>query len=524
MDPGSDLGVTVQPGISLPERYQPIRRIARGGMASVWCARDRTLDRNVAIKLLADPYANDELAGRRFTREARTAARLSGHPNVVRIYDVGRALPSNEVPSGRPFIVMEHLAGGTAADALRTGALDQQTILTWLRQVAGALDYAHRRGVIHRDVKLSNFLLDLERVLHVADFGIAQLGTEDTLGSTGEVIGTAAYLAPERALGLPATESSDRYALAVAAFELLVGERPFTSGNFAAQARQHVEEPPPRASRRNPALPPAIDPVLARGMSKRQEERFASAAELVDAIGEALSRPRSNPAPAPSAPPDILYPRRSRARIAAVAALAAMILGVAIAAAAALLPGSSSPRLAATRNALYARHRNARPARVHPPLAARKQPQHAQKPHPAAPASTVASPPPPQAASLEAEGHQLMVGGDYQSAIPVLRQAVASTPRSSLTYAYALFDLGRSLRLAGDPRAAVPILWQRLQIPNQTTAVRDELTLALEALGQTQASRPPSAGSSQGGAAGGSHSPASSGGGGLPPSGPSQGA
>src|SRR5947209_11926424 len=178
MDRGSDRGVSVLPGLSLPERYEPLRRIARGGMGSVWCAHDRTLDRRVAIKLLAAPYANDELAGRRFTREARAAARLSGHTNVVTIYDVGRAMPSDEVPTGRPFIVMEYLAGGTVADALRVGAADGAIILAWLRDAAAALDFAHRRGVIHRDVKLSNFLLDRSRVLHVADFGIAQLGTE----------------------------------------------------------------------------------------------------------------------------------------------------------------------------------------------------------------------------------------------------------------------------------------------------------------------------------------------------------
>lgn len=317
MGPGADRAIAVMPGISLPERYEPLRRIARGGMASVWCVHDRKLDRPVAIKLLADPYAHDELAGRRFTREARAAARLSGHPNVVTIFDVGRTPPSDESPRGRPFIVMEHLPGGTLADALRTGELDRPMIIKWLREAAAALDYAHLRGVIHRDVKPSNLLLDLERVLHVADFGIAQLGTEDTLSSTGEVIGTAAYLAPERARGMPATESSDRYALAVVAFELLVGERPFPATHFAAQARQHLEAPPPPASRRNSALPDAIDPVLARGMAKRQDERFASATELVDEIERAFApRDTSRAAAPPRAPaPAIVtvYSTRRRA-------------------------------------------------------------------------------------------------------------------------------------------------------------------------------------------------------------------
>lgn len=287
-------------------------------MATVWCAHDRTLGRKVALKLLAQRYANDELAGRRFMREARAAARLSGHPNVVTIYDVGRTQPSGEA-RGQPFIVMEYLAGGTVADALRTGELDRRLILKWLREAAAALDYAHRRGVIHRDVKLSNLLLDTERGLHVADFGIAQLGTEDTLSRAGEVVGTAAYLAPERALGLPATEPSDRYALAVAAFELLVGERPFTAGHFAAQARQHVNEPPPQASQRNAALPRAIDDVLAKGMAKREDQRFDTATELVEQIELALSpEPVRSPAPR-----RIFWRVRSRAPAAQAAAVTA---------------------------------------------------------------------------------------------------------------------------------------------------------------------------------------------------------
>jgi serine/threonine-protein kinase len=500
MDGGSDRGVTLLPGLTLPERYQPLRRIAKGGMATVWCARDRTLDRNVAIKLLAAPYAHDQLAGRRFTREARAAARLSGHANVVTIYDVGRAMPSDEVPLGRPFIVMEYLAGGTVADALRLGELDQPMVLEWLREAAGALDYAHRRGVIHRDVKLSNFLLDRHRVLHVADFGIAQLGTEETLTSSGQVFGTAAYLAPERALGLAATESSDRYALAVAAFELLVGERPFRAEHFAAQARQHVEDPPPSASHRNPALPRALDAVLARGMAKAQEERYRTAGELVEAIEQALTRARAGRLPPPkvvSPPPAVtVYGGRGRSRIAAVTALSAALLAVVLAAGAAILPSSAHPALVAHVHAVHAQHR-AKPS-SREPLPARDpgRSHHKAAAHTSPPASTTtttpAPPPPTGAATLAAQGHQLMLGGNYHGAIQVLRQAVATAPRSSLTYAYALYDLGRSLRLAGDPRAAVPILWRRLQIPDQTDTVRAELTLALEALGQHQSSNPPS--------------------------------
>jgi serine/threonine-protein kinase len=484
--------------VALPERYQPLRRIASGGMASVWCAHDRTLDRDVAIKLLAEPYAHDEVAGRRFKREARAAARLSGHANVVTIYDVGETPPSQDDPLGRPFIVMEYLAGGTVADALRARrgdrgavarprAVDRDTAVRWLWQAAAALDYAHRRGVIHRDVKLANFLLDRDRELHVADFGIAQLGTEDTLTSQGQVLGTAGYLAPERALGHPATEASDRYALAVAAFELLVGERPFTAEHFTALARQHVDDPPPAASRRNPALPPALDPVLARGMAKRPRERFATASDFAAAVERALAGGRASRGPAGGG----ASRRRaaalsgggtSRGRTAALAALAAGALGVGIATG--VNSGSGSPassvpshgRSRAAQLSLRAAVPSIPPLATPTTTTATTAPTTPAKPAPASPAGA------PDA--LEAQGHQLMDGGNYTQAIPVLQHAVAQAAPSSLTYAYALYDLGRSLRLAGDPRAAVPVLWRRLQIPNQTGTVRTELTLALRALGQ----------------------------------------
>ena len=142
----------------------------------------------------------------------------------------------------------------------------------------------------------------------MGDFGIARLGTEDTITGTGQVLGTASYLAPERALGRPATDASDRYSLAVVAYELLVGERPFTSSHFAVQARQHVEEEPPAASSRNRALPPTVDAVLARGMAKRPEERWPSAHEFAQALEAALREPTARPiraaaaAPAPTRP------------------------------------------------------------------------------------------------------------------------------------------------------------------------------------------------------------------------------
>jgi serine/threonine-protein kinase len=486
-------------------------------MASVWCARDRLLDRPVAIKLMAEQLAIDPAAVRRFKREARAAARLSDHPNVVTIYDVGQTSPGFDAPAGRPFIVMERLLGGTVADALRAAPVKAQRALEWLREAAAAIDFAHARGVIHRDIKPSNLLLDAGRVLHVADFGIALVATEDTLTATGQLLGTAAYLAPEVALGRPATDASDRYALAVAAFELLTGERPFRARHFAAQARQHIETPPPSPSQRNPALPPALDRVLAQGMAKRPEERFASADELVGAIEDTLvdrrpplvAPPVAPPAtaatarmPRPAVAPPRPGPRAGagprtpwRARAIALGALAALLLGVGIAAA---LAGGGKPAVGFQAGAGLGGRQ------VHPAPA--KPATHATAPAAAHAASTTTSAPLQSADALEAQGHQLLQAGNYNGAIPVLQQAVAGAPHGSLTYAYALYDLGRSLRLAGDPRAAVLILKQRLQIPNQTGLVRQELALAQQAAGQSGGAGP--AGKAKSGGAGPGAGPA----------------
>ncbi len=183
---------------------------------------------------------------------------------------------------------MEFLAGGTVADALRVDAVAPGEARRWVRQASSALDHAHQRGIVHRDIKPANFLLDRGRSLHVADFGIARLQSEDTITSTGQLFGTAAYLAPEQALGKDATGASDRYALAVAAFELLTGGRPFTATHFAAQARQHIEDEPPLASEREPSLPPAVDAVLARGMAKDPDERYPTARAFTEELDHAL--------------------------------------------------------------------------------------------------------------------------------------------------------------------------------------------------------------------------------------------
>ncbi len=276
---------------TLPDRYRVKRHLANGGMASVWCAEDLELDRSVAIKVLAERFAHDTEALRRFKREARAAARVGTHAQVVTVYDVD-VTPADADGPGRAFIVMEYLAGGTVADAIRHDDIRRQEAIRWLREAASALDHAHAAGIVHRDIKPANFLLDRSRVLHVADFGIARLTSEETITSPDQLFGTAAYLSPEQALGHEATSASDRYALAVVAFELLVGERPFHSPHFSAQARQHIETPPPAASERNRLVPPAVDPVFAAGLAKDPQQRPASADELVRALEAAFGERR----------------------------------------------------------------------------------------------------------------------------------------------------------------------------------------------------------------------------------------
>jgi serine/threonine protein kinase len=202
-------------GATLGGRYRLERRIAAGGMATVWLARDEELDRDVALKVLSDVLAEDPAYVARFRREARVAARVS-HPNLVRMFDY-----SSEAE--RPYIVMEHIGGGTLAERIRAGAGDETDPERLARQLLGALQAIHAAGVVHRDVKPSNVLLDAEGNAHLTDFGIAQPEDATQLTSTGQVMGTLKYMAPEVLAGKQATERSDLYALGVVLQEALAG-------------------------------------------------------------------------------------------------------------------------------------------------------------------------------------------------------------------------------------------------------------------------------------------------------------
>ncbi len=441
-------------------------------MGSVWCAYDSVLSRKVAVKVLAPQFQYDVRALRRFAREARAAARLSGHRNITTIYD-----------SGPAFIVMEHVTGGTVADALRTGEISAETARRWIHDAATALDYAHRRGVVHGDIKPGNLLLDSARAVRIADFGIARIATDQELTSTGQLFGTVAYLSPEQALGARATDASDRYALAVVAFELLTGEKPFRAEGLLGTARRHVEAEPPAASRRNPSLPRGLDAVLQRGMAKRPEERWPTALAFANAIDAALDgRSVSLTRRAP------LAANKPRAAALAAFAAAALVAGAALGAS----DHQSGPHKRVVASA--ARHPAAQPQPQPQPAAAKPtknvppaRPKPTSTATPSAPANHAA--PPASAASLEARGHTMMLAGNYPAAIPLLQRAMQSAPAGSLLYQWSLFDLGHSYREMGDLRAAIPLLQERLRFPEERGVVEQELAGALSAYGHAQSGK-----------------------------------
>ena len=266
----------------LPPRYRDPELIGRGGMGDIYRATDSVLGRVVAIKILAERFAQDTSVRERFTREALSAARLSGEPNTVTIFDVGEH-------DDRPYIVMEHLSGGSLDDVLRQGgAQPPERVFTWLEEAARALDVAHREGVVHRDVKPANLMLDGEGNVHVADFGIASSTGMDSLTMTGTVLGTAGYLSPEQAQGERAGPASDRYALGIVAWELLTGTRPFESESPTAEAAAHVNAPIPAVSAAAD-LPRELDPVFERALAKDPAERYGTAGEFVAALRTAFS-------------------------------------------------------------------------------------------------------------------------------------------------------------------------------------------------------------------------------------------
>jgi serine/threonine-protein kinase len=266
------------------DRYRLDRRLGVGGMATVQLAFDTRLERHVAVKLLAEHLAEDASFVSRFRREALAAARLV-HPNIVQVFDFG-----SDGATGRQYIVMEFVDGRSGAELLREqGRLRPGDAVEILAQACRGLDYAHRNGVVHRDVKPGNLLRTNDGgLVKLADFGIAKAAEQSDITKVGSVLGTAAYLSPEQARGEPAGPASDLYALGVVAYQLMAGRLPYEAASLTDLARLQSTTPPPRLDELEPDVPPALAAAVLKALSADPEARWPGAAAMEDALRDGL--------------------------------------------------------------------------------------------------------------------------------------------------------------------------------------------------------------------------------------------
>jgi eukaryotic-like serine/threonine-protein kinase len=257
------------------DRYSISRTLGSGGMARVYLAHDEILDRDVALKVLREQFAEDGEFVERFKREAQNAAALS-HPNIVQVYDRGKA--RDDVS----YIAMEYVPGGTLKERISwSGPLDPGVAASIALQIAEALNAAHERGVVHRDIKPQNVLLTATGDAKVADFGIARAASATTISQRSVVLGTASYMSPEQAMGEPVGPASDLYSLGVVLYEMLTGELPYTAESPVAVSMKHVNEPPRPPKEVNPRIPEGVNALVVKLLAKDPEDRYAGATERV---------------------------------------------------------------------------------------------------------------------------------------------------------------------------------------------------------------------------------------------------
>jgi serine/threonine-protein kinase len=427
----------------LPPRYIAVAVVAHGGMGEVYKACDESLGREVAVKVLAQRYAQDDALRARFTREALAAARLSGDPYTVTIYDVGEW-------NGRPHIVMELAQGGTVAERLDDGSVDTADALRWLEQAAVALDAAHAKGVVHRDVKPANLLLTRDGDVRVADFGIASAAGLTSVTATGTVLGTAGYLAPEQAMGGTVGPEADRYGLAVVAYELLAGRRPFERASGTAEAAAAAHEPVPPISSVSPDLPGTLDPIFERALAKDPRRRYPSAAELVGDLRRAFADAEGETR-AWAAPPVARRPDRAHWL---PWALAAALLGGGGIAAAVIATGNDSRQAAQTRPPVRTVTAKGNTVTVTAPAPAPAPTTTASAPSPSPPSSQAGT-------ALNDAAWAQMQAGNYEGALPLLEQAVAKlNGTNSTAEAYALYNLAATRYALGSCDGVLAMLDQ----------------------------------------------------------------
>ena len=457
----------IRAGLVIGDRYRVIDRLGHGGMATVFLAEDLVLSRQVAVKRLHTAAA--AASAERFRREAQLGAALN-HPNIVAVYDTISG------PDG-VLIVMEYVPGQPLSALSASGALEPGRVIRILRAVADGLDYAHARGVVHRDVKPANILVRDDGVVKLSDLGVATAAHVSRITATHDVLGTLGYIAPERLDGEAGGPPADVYALAAVAFEVLSGQRPHRGATPAELLRRSASEPPPDLREVWPHAPPPAAAVLGRGLDPDPDRRPLSAGSLIDELDAALERNGAIAAGSRHAKPVTIT-------VSSATLLRAILIGGLLAATGAVIAlllssGNSGSPTASGPVASAGGHGNG------------SQPGSGQAIGESSKTTTTTTTPtsaPPPAAStgsasgaqLNDQGYALIQAGSYDEAVAVLRRAVASFPKgtSDLNYAYALYNLGHALRLAGRPEKAIPILEERLQIPNQAATVRQELAAA----------------------------------------------
>ncbi len=263
------------------DRYQILRELGRGGMATVYLAHDPRFDRQVALKVLPRQFLHDYTFLERFNREARTIARLE-HTAIVPVHDFGEA-------NGQPFLVMRYMSGGSLTERLRQGPLPLPHVVEVMRRLGDALDYSHGRGVVHRDLKPGNILFDDRDNAFLSDFGIAKLAEATATLTGAAIIGTPAYMSPEQAQGnLKIDGRSDVYALGIILFQMLTGRLPFEADTPAKQLVAHILSPIPQVSTLRPDLPKSCDSVISHAMAKNRDERFSTASKMAEAVMRAM--------------------------------------------------------------------------------------------------------------------------------------------------------------------------------------------------------------------------------------------
>lgn len=273
-------------GTIIAERYRIVRMLGQGGMATVYLADDRNTGQQVALKIMHDDLAQDPEFVRRFATEARAAASLD-HPNIVRVLDYGSY-------DGIRYIVQEYVEGTTLKDIIRrNGPIDYRLATPLLIQIGLALEHAHRREVIHRDIKPQNIMITKDMVAKVTDFGIARASSTNTITLTGGVVmGSVHYFSPEQARGGQVTARSDLYSLGIVFYEMLTARLPFDGESSVAVAIKHLQEVPPAPSTYVPSLPPALDSIVFRSIQKNPDARYQSAREFVDELDSFMVDPK----------------------------------------------------------------------------------------------------------------------------------------------------------------------------------------------------------------------------------------